>query len=222
MTAPIDYTSVEQAAQVAGLEIYGGFHPGAAEEGSLSSGTLILLGTAGAFWGVFRHSPEHGDSAPDPIDRWSTRVISNLAADLGAKPHYPFTGPPYAPFIRWALMSGRAFTSPSQMLVHDAVGMMVSYRGALHFAQEFNIPSPPLAQSPCLSCSAKPCLTSCPVNAMVDGGPYGLALCHNHLDTATGGECLSRGCLARRACPLSAGASRCFDQSAHHMGYFHN
>lgn len=212
---------VETAARAAGLEIYGALHPARTPVKQLTSGTLVLLGTAGGFWEAFQTSPECQDGARDPVDRWSLRVIGDLAGGLGAEPYFPFTGPPYSPFIDWALGSGRAFTSPSQMLVHDQVGMLISLRGALHFTWEFDIPLPPLAASPCETCTAKPCLSACPAGAMVDGGPYGLAACHHHLDTAAGSKCLSQGCLARLACPLSAGAGRVFQQTAHHMRYFH-
>ena len=216
------YAQIESAAGAAGRAVYGAVLPARTAVHGLDHGSLILLGTGAGFWEIFKSSPEYNDGARDPVDRWSRRVIGGLAAAHSAAAHYPFGGPPYSPFINWAKASGRAFTSPSQLLVHDQMGMMISYRGALHLMREIEMPPPPLAASPCLACTARPCLTACPVNAMVDGGPYGLAACHGHLDTAAGGECLSRGCLARRACPLSAGAGRCSEQTAHHMRYFHH
>ncbi|MEP1330415.1 ferredoxin [Pseudophaeobacter sp.] len=215
------YTEIETAAQAQGLQIYGALHPAVQQVSALSQGTLVLLGTGDTFWSAFTQSPEYLDGHTDPVDRWSSRTIGQLAKDLGATAYYPFGGPPYTPFINWALASGRAFTSPSQMMVHDEVGMLISYRGALHFDQSFDIPPPVLAHSPCATCAAQPCLNACPAHALVDGGPYDLAACHHHLDTPAGTPCMSQGCLARRACPLSDGAGRTFDQTAHHMRYFH-
>ncbi|PCJ10079.1 MAG: ferredoxin [Rhodobacteraceae bacterium] len=209
------------AVQAQGLEIHGTLHPRRTPVTGLKDGTLLLLGTAGAFWPVFTASDEGQDGRPDPVDRWSSRVISALAEQFSAAAFFPFGGPPYAPFVNWALASGRAFTSPSQMMVHDQVGLMICYRGALHFDDEFDIPPPPLDSSPCGTCSDKPCLHSCPVSALVDGGPYGVQACHDFLDSDAGPSCMSFGCLARRACPLSSGANRDFSQSAHHMRYFH-
>jgi len=208
--------------QAQGLEIHGVLHPRRTPVTGLKTGTLVLLGTAGAFWPVFSASTEGQDNKPDPVDRWSTRVIGALAELVSAKAYFPFTGPPYAPFVNWALASGRAFSSPSQMMVHDQVGLMISYRGALHFDGEFDIPSPPLNRSPCDSCSDKPCLNTCPVGALVDGGPYDLEACHDFLDSDAGTSCMDQGCQARRACPLSSGANRDFSQSSHHMHYFHS
>ena len=184
------------------------------------SGPLILLGTAPSFWPQLRNSPEFADGAPDPIDRWSTRVLTALATDLGARARFPFGGPPYEPFIAWAHRSGRFFTSPSQMMVHDQHGMMISLRGALEFEDDFATPAPARTAPPCDSCESRACLSTCPVGAMPEGGPYNVAACGTRLAQPAGAPCLSGGCLARRACPLSAGAQRDPGQNAHHMQAF--
>jgi len=215
------YDSICQAALEQGLIIYGALHPQMRPIKELAHGTLILLGTGASFWPLFTQSPEYLNQQSDPVDAWSTRVIGALAKALGAKAYFPFDGPPYTPFVDWALASGRAFTSPSQMMVHDEVGMLISYRGALHFDQSFDIPPPPLAHSPCATCTTQPCLNTCPVHALADGGPYDLTACHHHLETPAGVSCLTQGCLARCACPLSQGAGRPIEQTAHHMRYFH-
>lgn len=216
-----DYAQIDAAAAHSGLMVQGALHPRRRPVKALEGGTLVLLGTAPAFWPRFTASQEYRDGAPDPVDRWSQRVIGALADALGGCAYYPFGGPPYTPFINWALASGRFFTSPSQMMVHDQAGMLISLRGALHFEQEFDIPPPPLAESPCHSCRSRPCLAACPAAALADGGPYDLAACHDYLDTSAGAGCMTGGCLARRACPLSRTAGRDPAQTAHHMRHFH-
>ncbi|NVK13134.1 MAG: ferredoxin [Rhodobacteraceae bacterium] len=215
------YAAAETAAAGAGLALQGALHPARRPVQALEGGTLLLLGTGSAFWPLFQSSLECLDGAPDPVDRWSARVIGALADTLGGTAYFPFGGPPHTPFINWALGTGRFFTSPSQMLVHDSAGMMISMRGAIHFEQEFDIPPAPLAQSPCDSCPSRPCLAACPVSALADGGPYDLAACHAYLDTSAGAGCMSGGCLARLACPLSRTARRDPGQTAHHMRHFH-
>lgn len=219
------YETFAHAIAPLGLMIYGALHPARTAVPDLQGGTLLLLGAGADFWPRFQTGPEAQDGAPHPIDRWSERVIGALATQYGARPVYPFGGPPYAPFVAWALASGRAFTSPSQMLVHDTVGMLISYRGALHFEQSFDIPAPPQSRSPCESCVDRPCLSACPAHALVDRSPgrgsYDLAACHDHLDKPQGTMCLSQGCLARRACPFSAATACPPEQMAHHMRYFH-
>ncbi len=212
------YSQIDAAAQAVGLSVYGALHP---QRGPVTGGTLVLFGTDAEFWAHVTQSDEWHDGAADPVDRWSRRVVDALASGFHATAYYPFGGPPHTPFVDWALASGRAFTSPSQFLVHDKVGLMISYRGALHFADEIDIPRPPLDCSPCLSCTTFACIKTCPVQAMVDDAPYQVAACHKHLETNEGRICLDQGCLARRACPVSQGAQRDPSQSAHHMRYFH-
>ena len=125
------YARVTDAASAVGLLVMGALHPAHTDANQLTGGTLVLVGAGTAFWPVFSASDEAHDSMPDPIDRWSTRVVNNLASTFAATPLFPFGGPPYAPFIDWALKSGRAFQSPTGMMVHDTVGMMISYRGAV-------------------------------------------------------------------------------------------
>jgi len=200
------------------LEVFGGF--AATPDDALPRGTrtLLLLGPAEpGFWPHLTAQPEWQDGAPDPIDRWSRRVIGRLACDLRAKALFPFGGPPYHPFYRWALRSGSAFASPVQLLVHDRAGLMVSYRGALALREEVELPETP--PNPCPTC-AKPCLTACPVAALTSAG-YDLPACHAFLDQPAGADCMTKGCTVRRACPVSQAYARMEDQSAHHMRQFH-
>lgn len=187
---------------------------------TLDSGTLVLLGTGADFWPVFTGSPEFRDAVTDPVNSWSLRVVGALADQFQAVPHFPFGGPPYAPFITWALASGRAFSSPTGMLVHNTVGMMISYRGALWFPTELELPAE-RPESPCNSCTDQPCTQACPVAALSADKPYDVSACHDWLDTAPGQDCMSTGCAARRACPVSQSLGRDPAQSALHMKAFH-
>lgn len=220
------YKQIENHAEALGLCVMGSL--AAADRGpkeahnpsAKSYGPLILLGTGPSFWSQLQKTPEFSDGLPDPIDRWSSRVLTKLATDLGAEAHFPFDGPPYKPFVAWAHLSGRFFTSPSQMLVHDQYGMMISLRGALEFENDFSTPAPALVSSPCNSCESRACISTCPVEAMPEGGPYDVVGCGRHLAHSEGAPCLFGGCVARRACPLSAGAQRDPAQTSHHMQAF--
>ncbi|QYX58702.1 ferredoxin [Roseovarius sp. SCSIO 43702] len=182
--------------------------------------TVLLLGPGKGFWAMFRTQPEFQDGGPDPMDRWSERVITGIAQTLDAEALFPFGGPPYQPFLRWALSSGHAWSSPVGMLVHATAGMMVSFRGALRVSGEIALPPAPTA-SPCESCETKPCTTACPVDALSDAHFYKVDACHAYLDTLPGAICMKGGCLVRRACPISQSFVRDPAQSAFHMGYFH-
>jgi hypothetical protein len=194
-----------------GLVISGALHP---EANDISNAkTLILLSPSAKFWDIFKTAPECTDNTPNPIDRWSTRVISDLATQLHARPQFPFGGPPYAPFLEWAKQSGRAFSSPLGMLVHDTYGMMISYRGALAFDHKIDLPAPPSA-SPCDTCATKPCLSACPVNAITAQHGYNVETCHAHLDTPLGETCMTQACHIRTSCPVSVAVTR---ETAHNL-----
>lgn len=195
--------------EAAGLVPRGAFHVREDDHvpatGDADAGrTLILIGNAGSsFWPVFERSPELADGRPDPLDRWSERVISALASELEAYPVFPFGGPPYHPFLRWARRGEAVAPSPLGMLIHPEYGLWHAYRGALIVNRLLaDVPARPDAPSPCLSCPDQPCLSGCPVDAF-SGEGFDVDACVGHLSGAN--DCLDRGCLARNACPVAPG-----------------
>ncbi len=200
------------------LEVLGGFHTKGDEPGlPPGTATLLLIGPREpGFWQHLQAQPEW-DGAPEPMDRWSRRVIGRLACDLGAKALFPFGGPPWHPFYSWALRSGAVWERPVRLLVHSWQGLMVSFRGALAVTQHLSLPEPDTA-GPCATCPDKPCLTACPVSALTGAG-YDVPACQTHLDQ--GGACMTGGCLVRRACPRSQTYARMPEHSAYHMRQFH-
>lgn len=181
------------------------------DEGS----TITLIGPdEPAFWGIFHESPEYHDGAPDPLDRWSARVLGAVAKELGAEALFPFGGPPYAPFFTWAKQTGRFWASPIDFLVHDETGLFVSFRGAIRWQAE---PQPGTGPNPCPTCMGQPCASACPVGAFDNG--YDVAACKAHVASDAGTTCRSSGCLARRACPVGQG-TRLPAQAAFHMEAF--
>ncbi len=201
------------------LAVMGGFHTDGEVTLPKDTRTLLLIGPAEpGFWPHFTRQPEWTDRAPDPMDRWSRRVITGLANALGAHPLFPFGGPPWHPFYQWALRSGEAWESPLRLLVHARMGLFASYRGALALPHRIPLPAP--QENPCQHCTDKPCLTACPVQALGENG-YNLPACHSFLDQAAGQDCMNCGCVARRACPVSIAYARLPEQSAYHMRQFH-
>ena len=193
------------------LTVVGALHPE-------SDKTIILLGpNEPIFWGHFTNSKEYIDGRRDPLDRWSMRVIGDLASEFSARAVFPFGGPPYHPFIDWALRSNSFWQSPVQLLVHHSSGLVVSFRGALIFEESMELPA--AKQSPCKTCAEKPCLSACPAAALTSDG-YNVSKCHDFLDSSDGTDCLTNGCLVRRACPVGQNL-RLQPQSAFHMRAFH-
>ncbi len=208
--------AIAEAASRDALEVLGLCHT--TENDGLGHGTLVLLGPREpGFWAHVQAEPEFRDGLPDPMDRWSTRVVTRIADRFDARALFPFGTPP-RPFIGWALRSGRAWVSPPGLLVHDVAGLLVSYRGALLLAEKLTHDDP--GKRPCDTCDDKPCLAACPAGALNAHG-YDLGACHAFLDTPDGAACMSDGCHVRRACPVSRSYARDPAQSAFHMAAFH-
>jgi len=165
---------------------------------------IVLAGFVGRQgWDAFAASPEAADGADHPLDRWSRRVIEDLAHDLGARPLFPFGGPPFWPFQRWARRAEPVHPSPIGVLIHPAYGLWHSYRGALGLGEALDVSEPAAGPSPCDSCRERWCLNACPVGAFSSVG-YDVAACAGHLKSGEGADCMEAGCRARRACPVGA------------------
>ena len=211
------YSALQARTEAQHLSIFGAFHPKPQDNAPEGAKTLVLLGPhEPGFWAEFSRSGEALDRRPDPMDRWSKRIICALAGDFGGTAVFPFGGPPYQPFIAWAEASGRAWVSPVGLLVHDHAGLFVSYRGAIALPSRIDLPE--ASQHPCKTCVARPCLTACPVDAL-GAEQYDVAACRVDLERA-GNTCMERGCAARRACPVSQNYGRVTAQSAFHMSAF--
>lgn len=142
--------------------------------------TLLLLGWTGpAHWPRFTITPEYHDGAPDPLDRWSRRIVGALAESFGAMPLFPFGGPPHLPFLRWARHAEPVHPSPIGLLIHPEHGLWHNWRGALAFSTWLDLPPSEPRPSPCATCAARPCTaheeiddarSACPI-----GTPYSAA-----------------------------------------------
>lgn len=213
--------TIAKAISQTGLQLRTACHANAADLAFLpeNSRTILLLGFAGQNgWSDFAAAPEAQDGLPDPLDRWSKRIIGALASQLGAKALFPSDGPPFLPFQQLAKRAGEMFTSPLGLLIHPEFGLWHSFRGALVFARQFALPQNLPAQNPCETCAAKPCLTACPVGAFSAGG-YNVNACAAHLHSKDE-ICTTQGCLARLACPVGAQHRYGSGQTAFYMAAF--
>jgi hypothetical protein len=203
---PLIYENITAAIEAEGFTPRGGLHPDPEDvvpdaADGVRCRTLILIGNAGpGMWRAFQSAPEFR-LADNPLNAFSRRVVEGLAARFGARPLFPFTGPPYLPFLAWAAKAESVWPSPIGPLIHAEYGLWHAYRGALAFSQRIALPAMPQAQRPCDTCAERPCLTSCPVGAFSADG-YDVPACVAHIDTPEGQDCIEGGCLARRACPV--------------------
>jgi len=219
------YPAWARRIEAAGLAARGAFHvtpddgvPATAADDR--ERTLVLVGNTGSqSWPAFQRSPEHRDGHPHPLDRWSERVITALARELGAHALFPFKGPPYHPFLRWARRAEPVAPSPLGMLIHPEYGLWHAYRGALVADRRLHDLPPRLDRdAPCLSCPDQPCLSACPVDAFGAGG-FDVDACAGHLQAGPN-DCLDQGCLARIACPAGKAFQYVREQHRFHLAAF--
>lgn len=213
---------IDTALRARRLALRGAFHPVPADAvpplaGGRGVATLVLAGQVGrSLWERF--AAERRDEA-DPLDAWSARALGAIAASLGAELRLPGDGPPHPPFQRWAERAEPVHRSPLGLLIHPEYGLWHAYRGALAFAERLALPPREERPSPCAGCPGRPCLTACPVSAFRDGA-YDDAACAAHVTSSSGAECRTRGCLARRACPIGREHAYAAEQQRFHMEAF--
>ncbi|HIC81057.1 MAG TPA: 4Fe-4S dicluster domain-containing protein [Kiloniellaceae bacterium] len=218
-------TAVAAAAEEAGLRLRGALACAPDDQvppqpDGRASRTLVLLGNlGGSLWPDFAAGPEFADGGPDPMNRWSARVVGSLAERFRGLALFPFGGPPYHPFLRWAQKAEGLRPSPLGMLIHPVYGLWHAYRGALALGEALALPDEPPPAHPCEACAEKPCLSACPVDAFSESG-YDVPACTDHLRAAAGADCLTGGCLARRACPVGREHVYAPPQAAFHMRAF--
>ncbi len=205
----------------AGFVFLGGIHckgdePVATPEAKGVEQTLVLIGNAGpAMWQNFNQT---GCPNTRSLDSWTRDTITALAEFLGAGALFPFDEPP-PPFLRWAQISGSSFTSPLGLSIHPVYGLWHGYRAALLFDNLVELPAVATVTSPCETCSDKPCLSACPVQAMTPKG-YDVPACIDHIKTTDQPDCYELGCRARRACPIGQDYLYTPGQAKFHMSAF--
>ena len=227
----MDLTTIDTQLAGCGLTLLGAFHPApdddvpGLENREPGTASLVLVGNAGpAMWRAF-NKQHHQESDPDPLDHWSRETLTTVAATLSTElglpvtALFPFDGPPYLPFQKWAQRTGNVHASPLGPVVHHQYGLWHAYRGALLFPARLDVPPVKLMPSPCDTCANKPCLAACPVQAF-DGTAYNVPACVDHLASGAGEECFRLGCLARAACPVGVSYAYGEGQARFHLGKF--
>lgn len=212
--SPSDLADVSNWLSDYGLMCFGGLDLSANEcaqgHDAFIGKKALLIGNAGtAMWQHFSKSPEYADGQKDPMNRWTKRLLDELARSIGARVVYPFDEP-YWPFQRLAQKVACSKASPLGLLIHPQYGLWHAFRGLLIFdeAHEYMsqinalIASSKDLNHPCDTCQDKPCLNACPVGAFT-GENLEVKACFSHLDTGDDPDCINQGCQARCACPIA-------------------
>lgn len=178
--------------------------------------TVVLLGNVGgSLWPAFSVWKQRHSDLADPLDAWSVDVIRPVATGLGGVAWFP-SEKPWQPFQRWAMQAEGLKASPLGILVHPEFGLWHGYRGAIGFLERLEAPPADIGPHPCDHCPDKPCLTNCPVGAVLPER-FDVASCRAYLRQEGQSTCRQSGCLARNACPVGAGYRYPHEQLRFHM-----
>ena len=208
-----------------GLRVRGGFTTSSESDREILAEapwarSLILVGNVGSELWDKSSAVIGAMTGPDPMDRWTRQTIDPIALSIDGHVLYPFAGPPYWPFQRWAERAEGVRSSPIGIQIHPVYGLWHAYRAAILLREAVEL-SRAEQPHPCDTCADKPCLTHCPVNAFSKEG-YDVAGCVDHV-VATQQKtdaCGKVGCLARLACPVGAAWRYRPDHARFHMTAF--
>ena len=141
------------------------------------------MGSGGpAFFDRFAHeSPEAHDGAPNPLDRFTARVVNATVADALAplavthSTYFPFTtSEPLIPFQRLGRAAGLGGPGPLGLQIHPVFGPWWAYRALV--VVDCELPPAPAPGDSCAGCDA-PCVAACPAGAVAIAG-FDVPACH--------------------------------------------
>jgi hypothetical protein len=164
-----------------------------------AAGALILGSGGPTFFERFDGGPEATDGAPNPLDRYTERVVTGAAGDaLDSRGsahvvHFPFGVRPLIPFQRLGRAAGLGGPGPLGLQIHPTFGPWWAYRGLLVLDRP--LPTAPPPGDGCAGCDA-PCVAACPAGAVARGG-FDVVACHARRLVA---EPCRLSCAARIAC----------------------
>lgn len=173
---------------------------------------LILIGHAGkTLWQCVKAARIAGDN---PIDDFSVQAIERCFADHLPDSRYRIVYPGEHPVGLQQLgkLAGWHHAAPFMVGIDPEWGNWYAYRAVVLADTDFCPSQAVDRNSPCTSCQAKPCITTCPACAM-DGGSFALEKCIAYRKSDES-RC-KHTCLARIACPVGSEHRYDDDQMRH-------
>ena len=176
---------------------------------------LLLVGNyGGALWQQLKSAEMAGE---DPIDTFSRKHITAwLRRHMPkARFHVVYPGPQFIGLQQLGTLAGWHHPSPFMVGINAQWGSWFAYRAAVLL--DADLPCTPLltGHSPCESCVARPCVSSCPAGAL--SGSFNLSACLGYRQQPQS-ACRDR-CLARNNCPVGEGDRYTDAQIAYHYGH---
>ena len=164
--------------------------------------SLILIGHSGnTLWQRLKTAGLRGT---DPVDSFTIEQVRHFSEMyLDQCPElllYP--GPIPIPLQQLGALAGWHHPSPLGIGVNETCGPWFGYRAALLVKTQLPVQRQSLGRSPCDQCEDKPCISTCPVQALSAKHQPDVTACVDHR-LQSGSPCAYQ-CLARSACPVGA------------------
>ena len=170
-------------------------------EQNQESGSLLLLGNGGkAFWQALTPAVWDNQNA---LDLHSVNIAKAYLQQVFPERQYRVLYPSTAPVGLQQLgkLAGWHGDSPLKLGINPVFGLWYAYRALLWVEGELPVTNVPSFQSPCLQCEDKPCIRSCPADALSEA-PKHLQAC---IDFRLGTDSPCQfSCLARLQCPIAS------------------
>jgi len=164
-----------------------------------AAGALIVGSGGPAFFDRFDAGPEATDRAPNPLDRYTERVVTSATRDaldprgFAHALHFPFGARPLIPFQRLCRAAGLGAPGPLGLQINPTFGPWWAYRALIVLDRP--LPTAPPPGDGCAGCDA-PCVAACPAAAVARGG-FDIVACQARRLVA---EPCRLSCAARIAC----------------------
>jgi ferredoxin len=218
-------TEIENIAarlQSAGLDLLAVLDNRVLREAELSDSwqALLLVGNSGPQ--MWQCMPADYRDRRDPVDEYAfdtvTQVLSVHLQTTDWQILFPAvaenTPPECPPLQQLGALAGWHHPSPLGTGINDRSGLWFAYRAVVGISSPMPAAGMAETKSPCLSCSAQPCVSACPAEAISYQRMPDMHACAT-FRLQPQSPCVDR-CEARLACPVATAKQYSKAQLAHH------
>ncbi|MDJ0956589.1 MAG: hypothetical protein QNI91_07020 [Arenicellales bacterium] len=177
--------------------------------------SLILIGHSGNM--MWRRLHEQADKGRDPVDEFSVFYAKLFVEKYldGCAYVVLYPGELPIPLQQLGELAGWQHRSPLGLGINKVSGPWFGYRAALLVGIKLPAMVDLPGESPCEQCADKPCITTCPANALSASRLPNVSACVDYR-LQKRSPCAQQ-CIARLACPVGSEFRYCDEQ----INYFY-
>lgn len=188
--------------------------------------SIVIVGNGGGgLWAALKRHAEREPGWWDhehPLDEFTREIVeSSIALPLRASGHrcvvvYPFVHDNRTlNFVHLARVAGLTGPSVIGVSLHPRFGPWIAFRAALLVDELIDSPGPAINFDPCPTCTARSCISACPVGAVSIETGWDIPKCLTHR-VEVEPDCIKR-CHARTACVIGPEHIYPDDELAYHQ-----